>query len=515
MFKHTRTVTRVVARTAAAASLAVIPLLLANACSSDSEHTVVTIGETGRLQLNLTGISNTNLVYQLRNGTFTITGRSTGFFAEVNTESQPNTSSLLVELPPDTFEVFLQPGHYLELLPGGVPPEARRGTNARPVAASGPGKVAARSVVGAFAADAGAPLPPEGPIPPEEPSLPGSNPNIVDATLVSSNPGVVTVQPNVVSPLSFIFQVGDGIVETGSGVLDIGIAVIDNGRQCVADAFEPNDDQAAPSPITPGAQISASLCDFDIDNYIFPSPVPAGESFAARVSFQTALGDIDAVLIDAATGVAVAFGGGVSDNETLFTTSTGGDYILQTFLFFDPDGGGNTYTVDVGQLENEAANSCCETSDLPGCDDSDVLACVCTTDSFCCQVAFDSICVSLALQCGGTCNNEGAESDCCSASGAPGCTDQTVHDCVCATDFACCASGFDDVCVTQAIAECGAQCTLPPPESDCCSPSSAPGCTVPDVQACVCGIDPFCCAAGFDENCAALAEGQCGAVCLF
>jgi hypothetical protein len=35
------------------------------------------------------------------------------------------------------------------------------------------------------------------------------------------------------------------------------------------------------------------------------------------------------------------------------------------------------------------------------------------------------------------------------------------------------------------------------------------------VQDCVCAIDPFCCASGFDENCAALADSQCGAECLF
>ncbi|HTV20273.1 MAG TPA: hypothetical protein VMG12_16425, partial [Polyangiaceae bacterium] len=369
-----------------------------------------------------------------------------------------------------------------------------------------PSKAAARSAVGTFAAaDDGS----------GEPPAPTPGATVVDATLISSNPGVVTIQANVVSPLNFIFQVGGGIVETGTGVLDIGIAVIDNGRQCVADEFEPNDDPAAPTPITPGTQISASLCDVDVDNYVFPSPVPAGETFAATVAFQTALGDIDALLLEASTGVVVAFGAGVSDNEVLFTTSNGGDYILQTFLYFDPDGGGNTYTVDIGQFENPAVNSCCEASPLPGCNDSEVLSCVCEADSFCCQVAFDSVCVSEALQCGGTCSNEGAESDCCSASSAPGCTDQAVHDCVCATDFACCSSGFDDVCVAQAISECGAQCTLPPPESDCCSASSAPGCTVPDVQACVCAIDPFCCSAGFDENCAALADSQCGAECLF
>jgi hypothetical protein len=508
MFKHTRRVTHVVTRTMAAVSLAAVPLLMANACSSDSERSVVTVGENGRLQLNLTGVSNTNLVYQLRNATFSIRGLSTGFYAEVNTETQPNTSSILVELPPDTFEVFLQPGHYLELLPGGLPLEARRESNGRAESPTrGQGKVDPRALVGSFAADAGAP---------EEPPPPAPGGTVVDATLISSNPGVVTIQPNVVSPLNFIFQVGDGIVETGSGVLDIGIAVIDNGRVCVPDSFEPNDDPTLPTPITPGVQISASLCEVDIDNYIFPSPVPAGEQFAATLTFSNAAGDVDGLLLEADTGLVVAVGFGVSDSETLATISNGGDYILQTFLAFDPDGAGNIYTVDIGEFVNNAENSCCSTSSTPGCNDDEVLACVCALDSFCCAVAFDEICVSEALtQCGGSCPNEGAESDCCTASSVPGCTDQTVHDCVCGADFSCCSSGFDDVCVAQAVAECGAQCNLPPPVSDCCSASSTPGCTVPEVQACVCAIDPFCCASGFDENCAALADSQCGAECQF
>jgi hypothetical protein len=309
MFKHTRKVTRAVARTLTAASLAVVPLLIANACSSDSERAVVNVGETGRLQLNLTGISNTNLVYQLRNATFSISGLSTGTFVEVNTETQPNTSSLLVELPPDTYEVLLSPGFFLELLPGGLPIDARRGSSAR--AAAAPAKSPARGVIGGIAAAA------PGEAAAAEPT-PGAT--VVDATLISSNPGVVTIQANGVSPLNFIFQVGDGIVETGNGVLDIGIAVIDNGRQCVADEFEPNDDPSAPTPITPGVQISASLCDFDVDNYIFPAPVPAGETFAAIVGFQTALGDVDALLIEADTGIIVGFGGGVVDNEVFLST---------------------------------------------------------------------------------------------------------------------------------------------------------------------------------------------------
>ena len=203
----------------------------------------------------------------------------------------------------------------------------------------------------------------------------------------------------------------------------------------------------------------------------------------------------------------------------LGTGASGGTYtdVSTNGWEADPNGNGNSYTVDIGAATGGGGgeNSCCEASALPGCNDPEVLSCVCAVDSFCCQVQFDSLCVSEALQCGTTCSNEGAESDCCSASDAPGCTDQAVHDCVCATDFSCCSSGFDEVCVAQAIGECGAQCSQPPPVSDCCSASSVPGCTVPEVQACVCAIDPFCCAGGFDENCAALADQQCGAECQF
>lgn len=404
MSEHTRGLRRAVTRTLTAASLAVLPLLVAGACSSDSEPGAVEPSEIGRLQLHLTGTSSSSLVYQLRNATFSISGASTGTLVEVNTETQPDGTALVVELPPDRYEVFLQPGFYLEVSPG--TPDAA----------------------------------------------------VVNATLTSANPAQVTIQSSVVSPLSFVFRVDGGSVGTGPGVLEIGISVVEGGRACVADEFEPNDDPSLPAPILPGAPIAASLCDADADYYIFPSPVPEGETFAAVVGFQTALGDIDAFLVDAATGEIVASGTGVADNEVLFTTSSGGDYILQTFLFFDRDGGGNTYTVDVGEFENPAENACCTASPLPGCNDSALLTCVCEVDSFCCEASFDPICVSLALQCGGTCPNDGAESDCCGPSSAPGCTDQPVHDCVCALDAFCCSAGFDERCAALAVSQCGAQC---------------------------------------------------------
>lgn len=513
MSTHNRKVTGLVTRALAAAAMATAPLLLVNACSDGAEQKqVVTVGESGRLQLNLAGTSNTDQVYQLRDGTFTISGLSTGVSLQVSTEANPSSTSLIVELPADTYEVFLEAGWSLQRVTGGAAIQAQSGAAIRPRASS-PRKLSRGPVGERLDVDAGAPAPPP-PVPPPGEGPPASS--VVAATLVSPNPAITSLQPNVVSPVDFVFQVGDETVETGNGLLEIGISVIEEAAACSPDAFEPNDDLAAAAAITAGVQISASLCDLDIDNYLFPAPVAAGEAFSVVVGFQTALGDIDAVLLEAETGLVVSIGAGVVDDETLFAVSNGGDYILQTYLFFDPDGGGNTYTVDVlDEFSTDAENACCEASDLPGCDDPEVLACVCAVDSFCCQVAFDPVCVSLALECGTTCSNEGAESDCCTTSDAPGCTDQAVHDCVCATDFSCCASNFDEVCAAQAIAECGAQCPLPPPESDCCSASSTPGCTLPGVQACVCEIDPVCCSSGFDESCAALADAQCGAECLF
>jgi hypothetical protein len=506
MSKRTRSVTRRATRFVAAISLGASSLIIANACSSDSKSSAVVVGETGRLQLNLTGISNTDQVYRLRNGTFTISGRATGFVTDVNTELEPDQLSLLVELPPDTYDVFLQPGFFLERLPGGLSVAARRELGGR-----GEGQASKPRQRAALAADAGPGDPPDPPLPIDP--VPAPVGQVVEAELISNNPGVVTIAPNVVSPLNFVFRVGNGTVQTGTGVLDIGLEILDDGAGvCVNDGFEPNEDINTAAPIAPGVQIGATLCLGDTDTYVFTAPVPAGETFAVTVGFSTALGDIDASLQSATTGEAV-FAGGVVDNEVLVVTSDGGDYFLSTFLFNGTESG-NSYTVDVGVLEfPEASNECCETSPLPGCNDAAVLECVCTTDPFCCQGQFDEFCVSEAFACGTQCVIPGAESDCCTASDAPGCTDPAVSACVCGTDIQCCFGSYDELCVSQAISECNLACTLPPPESDCCSASAVPGCTLEVVQECVCNIDPFCCAGGFDQNCAALAASECDAPC--
>jgi hypothetical protein len=121
---------------------------------------------------------------------------------------------------------------------------------------------------------------------------------------------------------------------------------------------------------------------------------------------------------------------------------------------------------------------------------------------------------------GGATLDAGAASDagapeqaCCSTSAGPGCSDAVVLACVCEGDDFCCSTEYDAVCVTQAQSRCGLSCETRPPVSDCCEQSDVPGCTRPEVEACICDIDPFCCAFRFDESCVNLARARCAGSC--
>jgi hypothetical protein len=99
--------------------------------------------------------------------------------------------------------------------------------------------------------------------------------------------------------------------------------------------------------------------------------------------------------------------------------------------------------------------------------------------------------------------------DCCTESALPGCADVPVLQCVCDGDAACCNDAYDALCVTEAITRCALACEVPPPESDCSTPSELPSCTVSEIAECVCAIDPFCCTFRFDANCVVLAGAEC------
>lgn len=104
---------------------------------------------------------------------------------------------------------------------------------------------------------------------------------------------------------------------------------------------------------------------------------------------------------------------------------------------------------DIGEL----AASCCSIGEAPGCPDSGVEACVCAQDPYCCDTAWDEVCVNTASysDCGDPCGAlmPVAPGECCQENllGGHGCVDPYVQECVCANDPYCCTQVWDDVCV--------------------------------------------------------------------
>ena len=101
----------------------------------------------------------------------------------------------------------------------------------------------------------------------------------------------------------------------------------------------------------------------------------------------------------------------------------------------------------------DAAHGPCEEG-VAGCEDAKVEACVCGADPYCCQVAWDAVCVLRSdLACGAPCG--GAEA--CGAGGSchqehlsAGCEDEMCCEAVCSLDPICCLAQWDAACVELA-----------------------------------------------------------------
>jgi hypothetical protein len=123
-------------------------------------------------------------------------------------------------------------------------------------------------------------------------------------------------------------------------------------------------------------------------------------------------------------------------------------------------------------------NHDCLTTGGPGCSDEACCNTVCAADSFCCTTAWDGICVSEAgslCGLGGGCPNPNHD---CFTTGGPGCSDEACCNLVCGLDPFCCNTAWDSICVGEAASQCGV-----PPCDTTCPPGAnqeiAPQC-VPD-----------------------------------
>jgi len=148
---------------------------------------------------------------------------------------------------------------------------------------------------------------------------------------------------------------------------------------------------------------------------------------------------------------------------------------------------------------------------------------------------------SVSLDCGGECvppSCGGAGTgECFVASGAPFCNDAECCTEVCGINAFCCEVAWDSSCVSEALTYC-VTCEIPCPpgavverepcgedtnrgvtlpiagNSDCCSPNSQPGCDDDACELLICESDPYCCEALWDFFCSSLALISCPDACL-
>ena len=90
--------------------------------------------------------------------------------------------------------------------------------------------------------------------------------------------------------------------------------------------------------------------------------------------------------------------------------------------------------------------------------------------------------------------------------GPPGCADPEIEACVCGFDDYCCKTEWDSICVTLATLACGAGCeSIPTCGSGgaCGIVHDEPGCEDETCCTAVCLEDPFCCVSSWDDFCVA------------
>ncbi|MGB0592581.1 MAG: hypothetical protein ACPGU1_23130 [Myxococcota bacterium] len=196
-------------------------------------------------------------------------------------------------------------------------------------------------------------------------------------------------------------------------------------------------------------------------------------------------------------------------------------------------------------------NHPCEVGVLPFSSDPDITACVCAQDAWCCTNAWDSLCVQLADGvCGASCDC--SEDNCEADADCGACFGNACVDGEWTCDEGMCVQGEPVVCddpeavgclTAQCDPETGACVTAADPElcddsSACtidscdgetgactyassdvcgdqhpCASAISPGNGDPDVQACVCDLDPYCCNSAWDAACIDEAQANCGLVC--
>ena len=168
------------------------------------------------------------------------------------------------------------------------------------------------------------------------------------------------------------------------------------------------------------------------------------------------------------------------------------------------DSTGVMSTVGSGEV---MPGNCCARNPGPGCDDPAIEACVCAMDPSCCEVEWTESCAELVELAG--CGMCGEPTDMCCQPHEP-CGDDGIQACVCGVDEYCCDGDWDLLCVALAT-ECGSSCNAL--EGSCCDPTMNFGCEDFGVMRCVCPLNRGCCNNAWDITCVDMAIAECGFDC--
>jgi hypothetical protein len=156
---------------------------------------------------------------------------------------------------------------------------------------------------------------------------------------------------------------------------------------------------------------------------------------------------------------------------------------------------------------NPNSGSCFASHATPFCADEACCDYICSIDSFCCDSAWDSICADEATEactphCGGPLTDS-----CFSTHDEPFCNDETCCNSVCALDPFCCDTAWDGLCVDEAFSECGG--CGDSSSGSCFEAHSGIGCDNFDCCETICTLDLFCCTVEWDGICASEAASNC------
>lgn len=155
-----------------------VAALCAGTTSCASEVATEEPVAVGRASVPLTAMGSSGALYRLTAATFSIAGPVSG---TLSTDMLPDSETIDVVLNAGAYQITLEPGWVLERTLGGV-------TQA------------------------------------------------VEAVLASTNPLGFAISDQVITPVSFVFQVDGDVIPMGQGVLRLGIAVEETGGACMSDA---------------------------------------------------------------------------------------------------------------------------------------------------------------------------------------------------------------------------------------------------------------------------------------